>query len=210
LSENLGITLHHDHGYGYYHINRNFLPHKKSYWFRTKVDKIFSFRQSQGIEIIYEGFHNGNMACNIHNIRERKKEESHEKSTQRCQRLAPVLSPSLMTLFLPLEDSAPLYSTPAFVIKPNDTESQVTKVIKTILKAKRIVVICGEHKFTAAFVQSNPNTQLIGAGISVKAGIPDFRSSEGLFHSLKRDNPKDALSSGKDLFDASVFNVSFG
>jgi hypothetical protein len=27
---------------------------------------------------------------------------------------------------------------------------------------------------------------------------------------LKRDNPKDALSSGKDLFDASVFNVSFG
>ncbi|KAF9063051.1 DHS-like NAD/FAD-binding domain-containing protein [Rhodocollybia butyracea] len=93
-----------------------------------------------------------------------------------------------MTLFLPLEDSAPLYTTPAFVIKPNDPESQVTKVIKTILKAKRIVVICG-------------------AGISVKAGIPDFRSSEGLFHSLKRDNPKDALSSGKDLFDASVFNT---
>lgn len=47
----------------------------------------------------------------------------------------------------------------------------------------------------------------LGAGISVKAGIPDFRSSEGLFQSLKRDNPKDGLSSGKDLFDASVFNV---
>ncbi|GAW07804.1 DHS-like NAD FAD-binding domain-containing protein [Lentinula edodes] len=57
-----------------------------------------------------------------------------------------------------------------------------------ILKAKRIVVICG-------------------AGISVKAGIPDFRSSDGLFQTLKRDNPKDALSSGKDLFDASVFNT---
>lgn len=47
----------------------------------------------------------------------------------------------------------------------------------------------------------------LGAGISVKAGIPDFRSSDGLFQSLKRDNPKDGLSSGKDLFDASVFNV---
>lgn len=49
---------------------------------------------------------------------------------------------------------------------------------------------------------------LSGAGISVRAGIPDFRSSEGLFKTLKRDNPREALASGKDLFDASVFNVS--
>lgn len=40
----------------------------------------------------------------------------------------------------------------------------------------------------------------------MQAGIPDFRSSDGLFQSLKKDNP--TLSSGKDLFDASVFNVS--
>lgn len=48
----------------------------------------------------------------------------------------------------------------------------------------------------------------IGAGISVQAGIPDFRSPEGLFQTLKRDNPRESLTSGKDLFDASVFNVS--
>ncbi|KAG5652026.1 hypothetical protein H0H81_006579 [Sphagnurus paluster] len=47
---------------------------------------------------------------------------------------------------------------------------------------------------------------ILGAGISVRAGIPDFRSSEGLFQTLKRDNPREALASGKDLFDASVFN----
>lgn len=48
----------------------------------------------------------------------------------------------------------------------------------------------------------------LGAGISVQAGIPDFRSPEGLFQTLKRDNPRESLASGKDLFDASVFNVS--
>ena len=46
-----------------------------------------------------------------------------------------------------------------------------------------------------------------GAGISVQAGIPDFRSAQGLFQSIKKDNPKEAIGSGKDLFDASVFNV---
>lgn len=45
-----------------------------------------------------------------------------------------------------------------------------------------------------------------GAGISVQAGIPDFRSETGLFQTLKRDHS--CLTSGKDLFDASVFNVS--
>ncbi|KAJ3716097.1 DHS-like NAD/FAD-binding domain-containing protein [Lentinula raphanica] len=93
-----------------------------------------------------------------------------------------------MTLFLPLEDSTASATIPSFVSQSTETTVQVAKVIKAILKAKRIVVICG-------------------AGISVQAGIPDFRSSEGLFQTLKRDNPKDALSSGKDLFDASVFNT---
>ncbi|KAF8314743.1 DHS-like NAD/FAD-binding domain-containing protein, partial [Clavulina sp. PMI_390] len=43
-----------------------------------------------------------------------------------------------------------------------------------------------------------------GAGISVASGIPDFRSADGLFRTLKDENPKELLSSGKDLFDSSV------
>lgn len=52
------------------------------------------------------------------------------------------------------------------------------------------------------------SSRMLGAGISVQAGIPDFRSPEGLFKTLKRDNPREGLASGRDLFDASVFNVS--
>ncbi|KAG6915866.1 hypothetical protein DXG01_009573 [Tephrocybe rancida] len=92
-----------------------------------------------------------------------------------------------MTLFVPLEADTPLPAAPPFLAETSDSRAQISKVIRSILKAKRIVVICG-------------------AGISVQAGIPDFRSSDGLFKSLKRDNPREALASGKDLFDASVFN----
>ncbi|CCM00074.1 uncharacterized protein FIBRA_02101 [Fibroporia radiculosa] len=90
-----------------------------------------------------------------------------------------------MTIFLPLEASSPLPQSPSFLVPSSESSAQVKKVVKAILKARRIAVVCG-------------------AGISVQAGIPDFRSSDGLFQSLKKDNP--TLSSGRDLFDASVFN----
>ncbi|KAI0733599.1 DHS-like NAD/FAD-binding domain-containing protein [Fomitopsis betulina] len=90
-----------------------------------------------------------------------------------------------MTVFLPLEASSPTPHTPAFLVSATQPAAQLQKVIKAIMKARRIAVVCG-------------------AGISVNAGIPDFRSSEGLFQTLKKDNP--TLSSGRDLFDASVFN----
>ncbi|KAH9835915.1 DHS-like NAD/FAD-binding domain-containing protein [Rhodofomes roseus] len=43
-----------------------------------------------------------------------------------------------------------------------------------------------------------------GAGISCSCGIPDFRSSDGLYALVKQQYP-DAILKGRDLFDASLF-----
>lgn len=115
-----------------------------------------------------------------------------------------------MTVFLPLEASSPFPQSPSFLLPSPDPNAQVTKVIRAIMKAKRIVVVCGRSTRYLVLDSTCEFNCLVleGAGISVQAGIPDFRSSEGLFQSLKRDNPRESLASGKDLFDASVFNVS--
>lgn len=53
------------------------------------------------------------------------------------------------------------------------------------------------------FEQSKRLVVVTGAGISVAAGIPDFRSQTGLFTSLKKNLSLKA--SGKAMFDASVY-----
>ena len=65
-----------------------------------------------------------------------------------------------------------------------DREESLDLMLQAIRKREKIVVIAG-------------------AGISTGAGIPDFRSSRGLFRSLRREHK--LKGSGKDLFDASVY-----
>ncbi|KAK9388946.1 DHS-like NAD/FAD-binding domain-containing protein [Lipomyces mesembrius] len=59
-------------------------------------------------------------------------------------------------------------------------------VSASVAKAKRILLVTG-------------------AGISCNAGIPDFRSEEGLYAMVKKDYPT-AVVKGRDLFDAILFN----
>ncbi|CAN9287491.1 unnamed protein product [Alternaria alternata] len=61
---------------------------------------------------------------------------------------------------------------------------QLQRLLSVLHKKRKIVVIAG-------------------AGISVSAGIPDFRSATGLFDTLKKEHK--LKFSGKDLFDASVY-----
>ena len=68
--------------------------------------------------------------------------------------------------------------------KTSDESIQLERLLKVLRKKKKIVVIAG-------------------AGISVSAGIPDFRSSSGLFATLKTQHK--LKGSGKHLFDAAVY-----
>ncbi|KAJ5091847.1 hypothetical protein NUU61_006717 [Penicillium alfredii] len=63
-------------------------------------------------------------------------------------------------------------------------QSQINLLVETVRRQKDIVVIAG-------------------AGISTSAGIPDFRSTDGLFKSLQKKHNLKA--SGKLLFDAAVY-----
>ncbi|KAG8905406.1 hypothetical protein FRC01_008372 [Tulasnella sp. 417] len=81
-------------------------------------------------------------------------------------------------------NSASSPSTSTSVPSPQGSNGDLQGALLAVAKARRVVVVCG-------------------AGISVGAGIPDFRSPDGIFQTLKRENPN--LSSGKDLFNASVF-----
>jgi NAD-dependent histone deacetylase SIR2 len=65
-----------------------------------------------------------------------------------------------------------------------EQQPQLQRLLDVLHKKRKIVVIAG-------------------AGISVSAGIPDFRSAGGLFNTLKKEHK--LKSSGKDLFDASVY-----
>ncbi|KAF2460800.1 DHS-like NAD/FAD-binding domain-containing protein [Lineolata rhizophorae] len=66
-----------------------------------------------------------------------------------------------------------------------DQEQSLNRLLKVLHGKKKIVVIAG-------------------AGISVSAGIPDFRSSNGLFNNLKRQH--NLKGSGQDLFNVSVYS----
>ncbi|KAG2734298.1 hypothetical protein G9P44_002304 [Scheffersomyces stipitis] len=68
---------------------------------------------------------------------------------------------------------------------PAEDMISLNEIFKHIFKAKRTTVVTG-------------------AGISCNAGIPDFRSSDGLYNMVRTKFPKTVVK-GQDLFDISLF-----
>ncbi|KAF2722725.1 DHS-like NAD/FAD-binding domain-containing protein [Polychaeton citri CBS 116435] len=83
-----------------------------------------------------------------------------------------------------LDDRAPKYIDIQGGEIESGQEDQLATLLKVLHKRQKIVVIAG-------------------AGISVSAGIPDFRSKNGIFKTLKAEHK--LKGSGKDMFDASVY-----
>ncbi|KAK0530920.1 hypothetical protein OC835_003854 [Tilletia horrida] len=87
------------------------------------------------------------------------------------------------------DDPYSAVSTPSFGKLSKDIARDFGRLYEAVAGARRIVVICGA-----------------GISVSAPANIPDFRSSSGLFQKLKDQHPNAGLTSGKDLFDARLFN----
>ena len=85
-----------------------------------------------------------------------------------------------------------------------DQSSQLGLLLKVLRKRRKIVVIAGAGISTAAggkYCDPLLNAKLIAK----ETTVPDFRSSNGLFNTLRSDNKLKA--SGKHLFDASVYQT---
>ncbi|EFP74138.1 uncharacterized protein PGTG_00094 [Puccinia graminis f. sp. tritici CRL 75-36-700-3] len=97
------------------------------------------------------------------------------------------MSPPTQLVVLPGTRQTALGPLPSFVKPVSDSpEPDLQRAIKAVLNAKKVAVV-------------------VGAGISTAANIPDFRSSTGLFASLKARFPNAKLTSGRDLFDVNAW-----
>lgn len=72
------------------------------------------------------------------------------------------------------------------ILQLDSGDEKIANIHKVLSKSRKVLV-------------------LTGAGISCNAGIPDFRSSDGLYNLVKREHPNVSLGSGKEMFDISLF-----
>lgn len=89
------------------------------------------------------------------------------------------------------KNSAPLATPPFSIVSSktshNDSFSQCFEKVAELLNGRKNIIV------------------LLGAGISVSCGIPDFRSRDGLYSILDTEDFGSTLSCAEDLFDHEFF-----
>jgi hypothetical protein len=85
-------------------------------------------------------------------------------------------------------------------------ETDLMLIIGKVLKANKVVVISG--LFPIVLLCFHLRQFLVGAGISVAAGLPTFRGSEGLYHANKSQHCYGYEGNVEDLFSVSSLMVS--
>ena len=85
-----------------------------------------------------------------------------------------------------------------------DQKYQLERLLKVLRKRRKIVVIAGAGISVSAGSEIWSHRERFRTALT-KSTVPDFRSSTGLFKSLKSDHKLKA--SGKQLFDASVYQT---
>ncbi|CAO1627814.1 unnamed protein product [Parajaminaea phylloscopi] len=113
---------------------------------------------------------------------------SDDSSRQRSASVSSASSPSASCSQPQSARSTPEVAVPNFATCSSAAHRDLARVWEAVSGSRRIVVVTGA-----------------GISVSSPANIPDFRSSTGLFRSLKEQHPNAGLSSGKDLFDARLF-----
>ena len=87
----------------------------------------------------------------------------------------------------------------------SDQTSQLNLLLKVLRKRRKIVVVAGAGISTSAGGRCRILLTFFFRALTLLFIVPDFRSSNGLFNTLKTDNKLKA--SGKHLFDASVYQT---
>ncbi|KAG2231813.1 DHS-like NAD/FAD-binding domain-containing protein [Thamnidium elegans] len=77
----------------------------------------------------------------------------------------------------------------------------MTKKVKILISEATQVIDPFVTELAACIDKSKRVLVITGAGISCSSGIPDFRSSKGLYNRVKKKH----LMKGQDLFDATLF-----
>jgi hypothetical protein len=87
-----------------------------------------------------------------------------------------------------------------------ENDADLMQIINMVLRANKVVVISG--LFFSSLLSSQLQQYLVGAGISVAAGLPAFRGDEGLYRANKLRHCFGYKGNIENLFSVSSLRVS--